>query len=89
MKTLCIEVQRNGSKSFITKNRMRAEVTAEFYVRVAPTTEAVSIAAQTLGNRTLEPDHLKELVHEQVLLNDQALVFYFPMFARLLRQLQL
>jgi uncharacterized membrane protein YqiK len=26
MKTLCIEVQRNGSKSFITKNRMRAEV---------------------------------------------------------------
>ena len=36
MKTLCIEVQRNGSKSFITKNRMRAEVTAEFYVRVAP-----------------------------------------------------
>ena len=62
MKTLCIEVQRNGNKSFITKNRMRAEVTAEFYVRVAPTNEAVSIAAQTLGNRTLEPDHLKELV---------------------------
>ena len=66
MKTLCIEVQRNGSKSFITKNRMRAEVTAEFYVRVAPTTEAVSIAAQTLGNRTLEPDHLKELVQGRV-----------------------
>ena len=62
MKTLCIEVQRNGNKSFITKNRMRAEVTAEFYVRVAPTTDAVSIAAQTLGNRTLEPDSLKELV---------------------------
>tara|TARA_B100000902_G_scaffold21366_1_gene25692 strand:- start:4849 stop:6837 length:1989 start_codon:yes stop_codon:yes gene_type:complete len=62
MKTLCIEVQRNGNKSFITKNRMRAEVTAEFYVRVAPTNDAVSIAAQTLGNRTLEPDSLKELV---------------------------
>ena len=62
MKTLCIEVQRNGGKSFITKNRMRAEVTAEFYVRVAPTNEAVSIAAQTLGKRTLEPDHLKDLV---------------------------
>jgi uncharacterized membrane protein YqiK len=62
MKTLCIEVQRNGNKSFITKNRMRAEVTAEFYVRVKPDTESVSIAAQTLGNRTLEPDSLKELV---------------------------
>ncbi len=62
MKTLSIEVQRNGNKSFITMNRMRAEVTAEFYVRVAPNKEAVSIAAQTLGNRTLEPDSLKELV---------------------------
>lgn len=62
MKTLCIEVQRNGNKSFITKNRMRAEVTAEFYVRVAPTNDSVSIAAQTLGSRTLEPDSLKELV---------------------------
>ena len=62
MKTLSIEVQRNGNKSFITMNRMRAEVTAEFYVRVAPNKESVSIAAQTLGNRTLEPDSLKELV---------------------------
>lgn len=62
MKTLCIEILRNGSKSFITKNRMRAEMTAEFYVRVAPNIDSVSIAAQTLGNRTLEPDHLKELV---------------------------
>ena len=62
MKTLSIEVQRTGNKSFITMNRMRAEVTAEFYVRVAPNNEAVSIAAQTLGNRTLEPDSLKELV---------------------------
>jgi len=62
MKTLWIEVQRNGNKSFITKNRMRAEVTAEFYVRVAPTNDSVSIAAQTLGSRTLEPDSLKELV---------------------------
>ena len=62
MKTLCIELLRNGNKSFITKNRMRAEMTAEFYVRVAPNLDSVSIAAQTLGNRTLEPDHLKELV---------------------------
>ena len=53
MKTLCIEVQRNGGKSFITKNRMRAEVTAEFYVRVAPTNEAVSIAAKTRGRAKL------------------------------------
>jgi len=38
-------------------------MTAEFYVRVAPIKENVSIAAQTLGNRTLDPDSLKELVN--------------------------
>jgi uncharacterized membrane protein YqiK len=42
---------------------MRAEMTAEFYVRVAPEKENVSIAAQTLGKRTLDPDSLKELVN--------------------------
>ncbi len=62
MRTLCIEVRRGGEKSLITKNRMRVELVAEFFVRVTPTNEAVSTAARSLGNRTLEPDSLKELV---------------------------
>ena len=49
MRTLRIEVKRGGDKSFITKNRMRVEIVAEFYVRVTPSKEAVSIAAGTLG----------------------------------------
>lgn len=62
MRTLCIEIRRNGEKSLITRNRMRVELVAEFYVRVKPTKEAVSIAAQALGKRTMEPDSLRELV---------------------------
>ena len=62
MRTLRIEVKRSGDKSFITKNRMRVEIVAEFYVRVTPTKEAVSIAAGTLGKRTMEPDSLRDLV---------------------------
>lgn len=62
MRTLRIEVKRGGDKSFITKNRMRVEIVAEFYVRVTPSKEAVSIAAGTLGKRTLEPESLRELV---------------------------
>jgi len=62
MRTLRIEVKRGGDKSFITKNRMRVEIVAEFYVRVTPTKEAVSIAAGTLGKRTMEPDSLRDLV---------------------------
>ncbi len=62
MRTLRIEVRRGGDKSFITKNRMRVEIVAEFYVRVTPTKEAVSVAAGSLGKRTLEPESLRELV---------------------------
>ena len=62
MRTLCIEVKRGGEKALITSDRMRAELLAEFFVRVAPDKKSVSIAAQTLGNRTLDPGHLKELV---------------------------
>ena len=62
MRTLCIEVKRSGEKSLITSDRMRAELLAEFFVRVAPDKKSVSVAAQTLGNRTLDPGHLKELV---------------------------
>src|SRR5258708_3908095 len=45
MRTLCIEIRRSGEKSLITKNRMRVELVAEFYVRVKPRKEAVAIAA--------------------------------------------
>jgi len=62
MSTLCIIVKRSGDKALITSDRMRAEILAEFYVRVAPDKKSVAIAAQTLGNRTLDPEHLKELV---------------------------
>ena len=62
MNTLRIDVRRAGEKSLITRNRMRIEVNVEFFVRVIPSPEAVAAAARTLGNRTLNPDSLKDLV---------------------------
>jgi uncharacterized membrane protein YqiK len=62
MNTLRLEVARGRDKALITKDRMRVDVIAEFYVRVAAQPEAVAAAAQTLGLRTLEPEQLKELV---------------------------
>lgn len=62
MNTLRIEVRRAQEKSLITKNRMRIEVIVEFFVRVIPTAESVAAAARTLGNRTLSPESLKDLV---------------------------
>jgi uncharacterized membrane protein YqiK len=62
MNTLRLEVSRGGESSLITKDRVRVDVQAEFYVKVKPTEEAIGDAAQTLGHRTMEPALLKELV---------------------------
>jgi uncharacterized membrane protein YqiK len=62
MNTLRLEVMRGRDKALITKDRMRVDVIAEFYVRVAAHPDAVAAAAQTLGLRTMEPEQLKELV---------------------------
>ncbi len=65
MNTLKLEVQRRERESLITRDRMRVDVTAAFFVRVKQTEEAVSIAAQTLGARTMSPDELKALVEDK------------------------
>jgi uncharacterized membrane protein YqiK len=62
MRTLSINIKRAGDKSLITKDRMRAELITEFFTKVPPEQRAVATAAQTLGNRTLDPEHLKEVV---------------------------
>jgi len=62
MNTLRLEVVRGRDKALITKDRMRVDVIAEFYVRVAAQPVSVAAAAQTLGLRTMEPEQLKELV---------------------------
>jgi uncharacterized membrane protein YqiK len=62
MSTLRLEVRRGQQSALITKNRMRVDVVAELHARVKPATDAVSIAAQTLGRRTMDPEKLRELL---------------------------
>src|SRR5215469_13535433 len=62
MNTLRLEVQRGRDKALITRNRMRVDVVGEFYVRVQSSPEAIANAAQTLGQRTMQPEMLGELV---------------------------
>ena len=62
MNTLRLAVTRANEQALITRDRMRVDVIAEFYVRVQPTAEAIGNAAQTLGTRTMQPEKLKDLV---------------------------
>ena len=62
MNTLRLEVSRGRDRALITKDRMRVDVVAEFYVRVQAEAAAIAAAAQTLGQRTMQPEALRELV---------------------------
>jgi len=62
MNTVRLAVERKNGDALITLDRLRIDVKAEFYVRVRPDREAIAMAAQTLGMRTMQSEHLKELV---------------------------
>ena len=62
MNTLRLEVRRANEQALITRDRMRVDVAAEFYVRVKPLSDSIANAAQTLGMKTMHPEQLKELV---------------------------
>jgi uncharacterized membrane protein YqiK len=62
MNTLRLVVTRKELNSLITKDKMRVDVQAEFYVRVGKTAEAIAAAATTLGTKTQRPDDLAKLI---------------------------
>jgi uncharacterized membrane protein YqiK len=62
MNTVRLAVERNNVDALITLDRLRIDVKAEFYVRVAPDAQSLAMAAQTLGLRTMQPELLKDLV---------------------------
>lgn len=62
MNTLKLEIERKESNGIITKDKMRVDIKTDFYVRVVGDKESVSLAAQTLGARTLNPKSVQELM---------------------------
>ncbi|AKM10716.1 putative membrane protein YqiK [Croceicoccus naphthovorans] len=62
MNTVRLAVERKNQDALITLDRLRIDVKAEFYVRVRPDANAIAMAAQTLGERTMHPEALKDLV---------------------------
>lgn len=67
MKTLRLEVKRAAEGALITKDRMRVDVGAEFYVSVQATEDGISRAAQTLGTRTFDVNQLREMIEGKLI----------------------
>ncbi|HKU98362.1 MAG TPA: flotillin domain-containing protein [Vineibacter sp.] len=62
LQTLRLEVRRDNADAMITRDRMRADIGVEFYVRVKPDASSIALAAQTLGDRTNDAEQLRALV---------------------------
>jgi flotillin len=62
LKTLRLQVERSKKDSLITKDRMRVDIDAEFYVRVKPDVDSIALAAQTLGALTNNAEALRDQV---------------------------
>ncbi|MDX5383040.1 MAG: flotillin [Rhodobacterales bacterium] len=62
MQTIRMTVTRIGEAALITKDRLRVDVGADFYVSVTPQADAITRAAQTLGKRLFQPDQLRGLI---------------------------
>lgn len=60
MKTMRLEIERKGEKSIITSDRLRVDASAEFYVRVNPSDEGVTTAAQALAGKSFRASDLAE-----------------------------
>ncbi|MCA1372111.1 MULTISPECIES: flotillin family protein [Bradyrhizobium] len=62
LKTLRLTVERKERESLITKDRLRVDIVAEFYVRVRPDEESIALASQTLGALTNDAEALRNQV---------------------------
>ncbi len=62
LNTLRLSVVRDQEKALISKDRMRVDVAVDFYIRVRKEADSITIAAQTLGQKTGKPDELREMM---------------------------
>ncbi|WP_122866560.1 flotillin family protein [Campylobacter showae] len=67
MQSMKVTVARSKNDSFITKDRMRVDITADFYIRVGEDRESISRAAQTLGKKTIDLRELTGLIEGKLI----------------------
>ena len=62
LETMRIEVSRQNDSALITGDKLRADVTAEFYIRVEPTEQQILAASRSLGSRSVSEEEIDQLI---------------------------
>jgi uncharacterized membrane protein YqiK len=66
LETMRLSVERSGTHALITKDNLRVDLSAEFYIKVQANTDDILQAARSLGGRNVQPDAVSELVQEKL-----------------------
>src|SRR6266568_3352835 len=66
LETMRLNVERRGPHALITKDNLRVDLSAEFYIKVQANTDDIIMAARSLGGRNVQPDMVSELVQEKL-----------------------
>jgi uncharacterized membrane protein YqiK len=66
LETMRLNVERRGAHALITKDNLRVDLSAEFYIKVQANTEDILQAARSLGGRSVRADEVSELVQEKL-----------------------
>ena len=62
LNTLQLPVEREGQAALITKDSLRVDIQAEFYVKIEPNEQDVLKAVASLGDKTLTPQAVNSLL---------------------------
>ncbi len=66
LRTFRLVVARKGTNALLTSDKLRADITAEFFVRVQADAESITNAARSLGDRTTDEGGIKSLIEDKL-----------------------
>lgn len=67
LQTIRLEVNRQGVDALITKDKLRADIRAEFFVRVQPDESSIESAARSFGEQMGDHRYVASLVEDKLI----------------------
>jgi flotillin len=67
LRTMRLDVGREGPDALITKDKLRADIKAEFFVRVMPDDDSIKSAARSFGEKMDDERYVGRLVEDKLI----------------------
>ena len=66
LETMRLNVERRGPHALITRDNLRVDLSAEFYIKVQANDDDILAASRSLGSRSVNPQSVSDLVQEKL-----------------------